>query len=48
VTDEAIAAGRRAGSYVARCGAVVLAASLTMPERGQCRFCALWRAGCDE
>ncbi|HZA15759.1 MAG TPA: hypothetical protein VE645_02490 [Pseudonocardiaceae bacterium] len=40
VTDESIAAGRRAGGiYVAVCGAQVLAASLTMPERDQCQPC---------
>lgn len=40
VTDESVAAGRRAGGlYVAVCGARVLAASLTMPERGQCQSC---------
>jgi hypothetical protein len=40
VTDESVAAGRRAdGRYVAVCGAQVLAASLTMPERGQCQSC---------
>ena len=40
VTDESVAAGRRAGGcYVAVCGARVLAASLTMPERDQCQSC---------
>jgi hypothetical protein len=40
VTDESVAAGRRAGGrYVAVCGAQVLAASLTMPERDQCQSC---------
>ncbi len=41
VTDKSVAATRRAGSlYVAVCGAQVLAASLTTPERGQCQSCA--------
>jgi hypothetical protein len=40
VTDESVAAGHRAGGiYVAVCGAQVLAASLTMPERDQCQSC---------
>ena len=40
VTDESVAAGRRAGGrYVAVCGAQVLAANLTMPERDQCPSC---------
>ena len=43
VTDESVAAGRRAGGiYVAVCGAQVLAASLTMPERDQCQSCQQW------
>jgi hypothetical protein len=44
VTDDAAAAGRRAGRYRAMCGADVLAASLTTPESGYCRSCAHWRA----
>lgn len=40
VTDESVAAHRRADRrYVAVCGAQVLAASLTMPERDQCQSC---------
>lgn len=45
VTYDAVTTGRRAGSYVAVCEAVVLAASLTTPEQGHCRFCARWWAG---
>jgi len=41
VTDDPVAAGRAdAGRYVAVCGAVVLAASLTTPEAS---YCAYWR-----
>lgn len=44
VTDEAAAASRaEAGCYVAVRGTVLLAASLTTPETGVCRFCADWR-----
>lgn len=44
VTDDAVAAGRAdAGRYVAVCGAVVLAASLTTPEASYCASCAYWR-----
>lgn len=40
VTDEAAAAGRAdAGSYVAVCGVVVLAASLTNPDTSYCSDC---------
>lgn len=39
VSDEAMAAGRRAGRYVAACGAEVIAASLTAPEFSRCRRC---------
>jgi hypothetical protein len=45
VTDDAAAAGRRIGHYRAVCGELVLAASLTTPERGSCRACMQWRAG---
>jgi hypothetical protein len=50
VTDEAFAAGRRAGGrYVAVCGLPVLPASLTAPERDYCPKCeqdsALGREG---
>jgi len=41
VTDDASTAGRRSGRYKALCGAVVLAASLTTPDRGRCAVCAL-------
>lgn len=42
VTDEAMAAGRRAaGRYVAICGADMLPASLTAPERRICPHCAV-------
>jgi len=44
VTDDAVVAGRHAGRYRAVCGELVLAASLTTPERGCCRACAQWRA----
>ncbi|HEX2298568.1 MAG TPA: hypothetical protein VHH34_08635 [Pseudonocardiaceae bacterium] len=44
VTDEAMAAGRAAGRYLARCDAVILAASLTTPESRPCRACCR-RAG---
>jgi hypothetical protein len=41
VTDEAMAAGRRAGGrYAAVCGVDVLPASLTAPERRICHDCA--------
>ena len=40
VTDEAFAAGRRAGGrYIALCGAQVVPASLTAPARFQCPAC---------
>lgn len=45
VTDEAMAAGRRAGCYAAVCGAHVLAASLTVPDTSRCQDCRTWRAG---
>lgn len=45
VTDAAAVAGRAdAGRYVACCGAVVLAASLTTPESSHCDFCAYRRS----
>ncbi len=45
VTDAAVAAGRAAagGRYVAVCGAVVLAASLTTLETSRCASCASLR-----
>ncbi len=39
VTDEEFAAHRHAGRYLAVCGAQVLAASLSAPDRGRCRDC---------
>lgn len=39
VTNDRVNSGRRAGSYVAVCGAVLLAASLTAPEDSYCRSC---------
>ena len=45
IAEDAMAAGRRAGRYLAVCGAQVLAASLTSPEHGRCRSCRRWRAG---
>lgn len=45
VSDEAIAAGRRAGCYAAVCGNHVLAASLTALESGRCQDCRRLRAG---
>lgn len=38
VPDDALAAPRL--SYLAKCGAEVLAASMTDPGRGRCRECA--------
>ena len=39
VTDESVAAYRHAGRYLAVCGAQVLAASLTAPQRSRCPVC---------
>jgi hypothetical protein len=39
VTDESVAAHRHAGRYLAVCGAQVLAASLTAPQRSRCPAC---------
>lgn len=39
VSEQSAAAHRHAGCYVAHCGAVVLAASLTEPGRGRCAEC---------
>ncbi len=39
VTDAAAARDRSSGRYLAACGARVLAASLTAPAAGTCRFC---------
>jgi hypothetical protein len=40
ITDESVAAHRHAGRYLAVCGAQVLAASLTAPQRSRCPACA--------
>lgn len=45
VSDEAMAAGRRAGCYVAICGCEVLASSLATEESGHCRACRQQRTG---
>jgi hypothetical protein len=45
VTDAAMSLGRGAGRYRAMCGANVLTASLTTPERGYCRSCREARRG---
>jgi len=45
ITEEAMAAGRAKGRYLAVCGSSVLAASLTTPECGSCGSCRRWRAG---
>jgi hypothetical protein len=39
MTHEVAAAYRHAGQYLALCGATVLAASLTTPERRRCVRC---------
>ena len=39
MTHEVAAAHRHAGQYLALCGATVLAASLTTPERRRCLVC---------
>ena len=39
VPEQSVAMRRHAGSYVAHCGAMVLAASLTEPGRGRCPEC---------
>ncbi len=39
VSERSVAAHRQAGCYVAHCGAVVLAASLTEPGLGRCPEC---------
>lgn len=45
VTDESFAAHRHSGRYLAVCGARVLAASLTAPDRGRCGACIVKVAG---
>jgi len=44
VTEDAAVMGQRPGCYRAVCGELVLAASLTIPERGSCRGCQQWWA----
>jgi hypothetical protein len=39
VTDESVVADRHAGRYLAVCGAQVLAARLTAPQRSRCPVC---------
>jgi hypothetical protein len=39
ITDESAVAHRHAGRYLAVCGAQVLAASLTAPQRSRCPVC---------
>lgn len=39
VKEDALIAGRRSGCFRAVCGARVLAASLTVEERGHCKKC---------
>lgn len=39
VSDESAMEHRHSGRYLAMCGARVLAASLTAPERARCRSC---------
>jgi hypothetical protein len=39
VSEQSVAARRHAGCYVAHCGAMVLAASLTEPGLGRCPEC---------
>ena len=39
VSPDALLAGRQRGEYEARCGARLLAASMTDPGRGHCRKC---------
>ncbi|MGH3853747.1 MAG: hypothetical protein ACRDR6_09640 [Pseudonocardiaceae bacterium] len=44
VADEDVTAGRAVGRYVAICGRLVIAASLTTPETSYCDSCLYWRA----
>jgi hypothetical protein len=39
ITDESVTAHHPAGRYLAVCGAQVLAASLTAPQRSRCPVC---------
>lgn len=45
VSEDALAAGRRAGRFQAVCGERVLAASLTTQERTHCQLCTHLRRG---
>ena len=42
VREDAVVSGRQSGHYMAVCGTVVLAASLTTPAQQYCRSCAQW------
>jgi hypothetical protein len=42
VTNDAMDSGRDAGRYVAVCGTVLLASSVTAPSDRYCRACAEW------
>ena len=42
VREDAVVSGRQSGRYMAVCGTVVLAASLTTPAQQYCRSCAQW------
>lgn len=44
VTGESLAAGHRAGQYLAMCGQQVLTASVTTPERKRCQVCTQRRS----
>lgn len=44
VTDDDATTGRPHGRYIAICGKVVIAASLTTPETSYCDPCLYWRA----
>lgn len=44
VTDDAVAAGRRAGRYVGVCGAIVLPGSLKEDTNRSCPSCRQWMA----
>lgn len=46
ISEDAAARGRRAGRYLALCGAVVLAASLATPEQRHCPRCTEIRQTC--
>lgn len=42
ITDDNAMAGRATGRYVACCGDIVVAASLTTPGGKDCRPCGAW------